>query len=40
MGGVKHLKMGKHKHLGTRATKMQSIIYTNARIDEARIRFA
>jgi hypothetical protein len=37
-GHLKHLKNGKRKHLSARAVEMQSIIYTTARINEARIR--
>ena len=36
-GDLKHLKTGKRKHLGARAVEMQSIIYTTARITEARV---
>ena len=37
-GGVKHIKSGKRQHLGAKATEMQSIIYTTARIATARIK--
>ncbi len=39
-GDVKHIKTGKRKHLSARATEMQSIIYTTARIGAARIKAA
>ena len=37
-GHLKHLKTGKRSHLSSRAAEMQSIIYSTARINEARIR--
>lgn len=37
-GHLKHLKTGKRSHLSARAVEMQSIIYSTARINEARIR--
>ena len=36
-GHLKHLKTGKRSHLSSRAAEMQSIIYSTARINEARI---
>lgn len=37
-GGVKDIKFGKRSHLGTKNTEMQSILYTSARIQEARAK--
>ena len=36
-GDVKHLKSGKRSHLGAESTERQSVLYTTARINEARI---
>jgi len=37
-GGVKDIKFGKRSHLGAKNTEMQSILYTSARIQEARVK--
>ena len=37
-GGVKDIKFGKRSHLSTKNTEMQSILYTSARIQEARAK--
>ena len=37
-GDVKHLKSNKRSHLGSNNTEKQAILYTTARINEARIK--
>lgn len=37
-GDVKHIKSGKRSHLSAKSTEQRAVIYTSARIDEARIR--
>ena len=37
-GDVKEIKSGKRSHLGTRSVEMRAILYTAARIGEARIK--
>ncbi len=37
-GDVKHLKTNKRSHLSADKTEMQSVLYTTARIEEARIK--